>query len=55
MAYDPSYCPACSIERQTGEQAPPLAHGWQAPTSDQMRKAQAWVEREHPEWLNDDA
>jgi hypothetical protein len=31
-AHNPETCPACDIERETGEVAPPAAHLWMRPT-----------------------
>jgi hypothetical protein len=31
-AHNPETCPACDIERDTGEVAPPAAHLWMRPT-----------------------
>jgi hypothetical protein len=43
--HDPESCPACQVERETGETAPVLAHGWQAPTQQDLERNRALIDR----------
>jgi hypothetical protein len=45
-------CPACRIEEETGETAPPFAHCWRTPTAEELRESEAWIRQHHPEWLD---